>query len=112
MTTFDTGRLAETKAAEHLSREGYSVLQQNWRTRWCEIDIVAAKNQTIYFVEVKYRRSSYSGDGLDYITPKKLQQMSFAAEFWCTQNRWPGSTELVAVSVTGPQLIIDRVIFI
>lgn len=112
MTTFDTGRQAETMAAQYLSKQGYKVLQQNWRTRWCEIDIVVAKNRTIHFVEVKYRRSNYAGDGLDYITPRKLQQMSFAAEFWCTKHHWNGNYELAVLSVYGPSFSIDQLVLI
>ncbi len=101
MSTTDTGRKAESVVAEYLQERGYTVLQQNWRTRWCEIDIVAQKAQTIYFIEVKYRKHDYQGDGLAYITPKKLQQMHFAAEIWVNNHSWHGDHVLVAVAVTG-----------
>lgn len=101
MSTTDTGRQAEDAVAKYLSAHGYRVLEQNWRTRWCEIDIVAVKENTVYFVEVKYRRSSQQGDGLDYITPKKLQQMSFAAEMWVSNHRWHGEYCLAGAAVAG-----------
>lgn len=101
MSSTDVGRSAEQFVADHLSKSGYSVVAQNWRTRWCEIDVVATKNNRAYFVEVKYRKNSTWGDGLDAITPKKLQQMSFAAEVWVQTNRWNGNYCLVAASVSG-----------
>lgn len=76
------GRKAEEAAAEFLILEGYTVLDQNWRTRRCEIDIVAEKDHVFYFVEVKYRGKSDWGEGLDYIDNKKLRQMHFSAECW------------------------------
>lgn len=93
--------MAEDAAAEYLKSNGYKVLAQNWRTRWCEIDIVATKNSVAYFVEVKYRKSDNWGDGLDAITHKKLEQMAFAAEFWVSDNKWRGDYQLAAVSATG-----------
>jgi uncharacterized protein (TIGR00252 family) len=103
MTNFDHGRAAEAKAAEYLEQQGYRVLQRNWRTRWCEIDIVTQKDNTVYLVEVKYRQKAWQGTGLDYITPKKLQQMAFAAEFWVQAHHWPGDYSLAAVEVSGPR---------
>lgn len=81
---------------------GYRLLDQNWRTRWCEIDLIVSKNHIVYFVEVKYRRSTTFGSGLDYITDKKLAQMHFAAEFWLAQNRHTAmGYQLGAIEVTG-----------
>lgn len=102
MTNFAHGREAEAAAASYLEMQGYKVLEQNWRTRWCEIDIVAKKDNTVYLVEVKYRQKAFHGSGLDYITPKKFQQMSFAAEFWVQAHHWPGDYGLAAVEVSGP----------
>lgn len=103
MTNFDHGRAAEAAAAEYLEQQDYQILGQNWRTRWCEIDIVAKKDSVVYLVEVKYRRNNFQGSGLEYITAKKLQQMRFAATFWVQAHHWSGDYELAAVEVSGPQ---------
>ena len=108
MNTTSTGREAENAAAEYLKEQGYKVLTQNWRTRWCEIDIVAQKDKTIYFVEVKYRKSEDWGSGLEYITPKKLKQMQFATEFWASDHDWGGDYSLAAIEVTGPAFQITN----
>lgn len=106
MSTTEIGRRAEAMVADELVRRGYKIVACNWRTRWCEIDIVATKGKEVYFVEVKYRKTNAWGDGLDAITPKKLQQMSFAAEMWVSEMRWKGGYELIAASASGvpPQL--------
>ncbi len=106
MSTTDTGRKAEAVVAQYLQQQGYQILDQNWRTRWCEIDVVAQKNHAVYFVEVKYRRTNVQGDGLDYITPKKLKQMAFAANFWVAQNSWSGECTLAVASVEGKKFEI------
>jgi uncharacterized protein (TIGR00252 family) len=101
MSTTETGRQAEAAVAEYLKNEGYKILEHNWRTRWCEIDVVAQKENTVFFVEVKYRRSGLQGDGLEYITPKKLDQMTFAAELWVSNHNWQDEYCLAGAAVAG-----------
>lgn len=101
MSTTSTGRNAESAAAEYLVAHGYKVLEQNWRTRQCEIDVVAKQNDVVYFVEVKYRAQESWGSGFEYITPKKLKQMQFAAELWVSVNGWSGDYRLSAIEATG-----------
>jgi ribonuclease HII len=100
-TTFDTGRQAETAVAAFLQKQGFKIIEQNWRTRWCEIDVVAAKAGTVYFVEVKYRHSDRQGSGIEYITERKMRQMRFAAESWVGERRWRGGYQLAAAEVSG-----------
>jgi len=78
------GRIAENIAAEFLKTKGHQIIARNWRTKFCEIDIISACNQTIFFTEVKFRENAKHGDGLDAITPKKLAQMRRAAEIFLT----------------------------
>jgi uncharacterized protein (TIGR00252 family) len=107
VSTTDTGRQAEEAAAQYLLRLGYEILQQNWRTRWCEIDIIARKKDWVYFVEVKFRRNNNWGGGLEYITSKKLQQMEFAAQMWVNAHHWPGQYTVSAVEVSGDQFAVS-----
>ncbi len=112
MTTVESGRQAEAVVATHLISRGYTIIALNWRTRWCEIDIVARKDAVIYFVEVKYRRNDHNGTGIDYITPTKLKQMAFAANIWVKSNAFAGSYELAAIEVSGVNFAINRFILI
>jgi len=101
MRTTTRGRQAETAVAEVLRGRGFEILDQNWRTPRCEIDIIVRKNNVVYFVEVKYRSNESQGDGLGYITYRKLQQLYFAARVWLQQNNWEGDYRLLAASVSG-----------
>jgi uncharacterized protein (TIGR00252 family) len=101
-TTF-VGQNAEARVAKLLEKAGFKILARNWRTRVCEIDIVANKNQIVYFVEVKFRSSEKQGSGLEYITSKKLKQMHFAAEIWVQQNDWAGDYRIVAAEISDAE---------
>ena len=101
MSTKDIGNTGEDLATQYLLKQGFLLLERNWKTRYCEIDIIAKKDATVYFVEVKTRKNDHFGSGLDYITPKKLQQMSFAANLWVSAQNWQGQQTLAAISITN-----------
>ena len=104
--TTTIGRQAEAAAAEYLSQHGYTILEQNWRTRWCEIDLVAERCGVVYFVEVKYRRRADQGGGLAAVTASKLKQMELAARFWVSVQDYTGDYELAVVEVGGADLVV------
>lgn len=99
MNSTNAGRGAEKLVADLLVRHGHKVVAMNWRTRWCEIDIVTKNKTCVYFTEVKYRSSDSWGSGFDYITKQKLKQMKFAAEMWISDNKWEKEAMLQAASV-------------
>ncbi len=101
MSSVSTGNQAEQAAAEFLTREGYEVLERNYRRPHCEIDIVVQRDEVVYFVEVKYRATDHFGTGMDYITARKLQHMQRAAETWVVTHRWTGEYALSAIEVGG-----------
>lgn len=112
MITTAIGQRAEKLVADYLAANGWKILDKNWRRLRCEIDIIARKDKIIHFVEVKFRSSDLQGDGLEYITPKKLKQIQFAAKIWNQENNWDGDCRILAVSVeyqNGRMLIKDIV---
>lgn len=103
----DDGAQAESRVAWMLKTEGYKIRAKNWKTRWCEIDIVAEKDGCIYFVEVKYRSNHRQGSGLDYITPKKLKKMELAAQSWVEIYGWKDDYVLSAAEVSGSDFEVE-----
>ncbi|MFZ2126595.1 MAG: ribonuclease HII [Candidatus Microsaccharimonas sp.] len=101
-TTKKIGDGGEDAAELYLSEQGHKILERNWKTRYCEIDIVSTKDGTVFFHEVKYRRTTVQGGGIAAITPNKLKQMRFAAEFYATAQRlFDTPLRLTAIAVTG-----------
>ena len=101
-TTKTVGDRAESVVANYLKKNGHEIVERNWKTKFCEIDIVSSLGETIYFTEVKYRQTAAQGGGMAAITPKKLRQMRFAAEYYAVKNR-ASDTDLMlaAASVSG-----------
>ncbi len=88
------GRAGEQLAAEHLERRGFAILARNHRTRWGEIDLIAADERRIVFCEVKTRRLGASGpfDGLREAQCRRLRRM--AAAWLQEQTARPHTPEL------------------
>jgi putative endonuclease len=78
----DLGLTGERLAAEHFERLGYDILARRHRTRFGELDLVAADEETIVFVEVKTRRG---GPPWDALTDAKREQVRRMAAAWLTQ---------------------------
>ncbi|RLD40472.1 MAG: endonuclease [Bacteroidetes bacterium] len=55
----ETGILGEQLAVDYLSKNGYHILERNWRFSHLEIDIIALKDNCLVFVEVKTRSVDY-----------------------------------------------------
>ncbi len=102
-TTKQIGDEAEQAIAQLLTERGHKIIARNWRKRYCEIDIVSVKGDTIYFTEVKYRRNDKYGNGFDAIGAKKQQQIKFAAEVFLAHNPKfrQCNVGLLAASVVG-----------
>jgi len=109
VSTRAIGDASETAAAEELVRRGHEIVARNWKTKYCEIDIVSRKDGALYFTEVKHRKNSKAGDGLAAITPKKLRQMRFAAEFYAKANELHDvSLFMAAMATSGEPPVVEK----
>lgn len=108
-STKQIGDSAEVRVAEYLRLKGHDILKRNWKTKFCEIDIISQYKGTVYFTEVKHRKSSAQGGGVAAITPKKLRQMKFAAEYYALKiHRDDLLLELAVATTSGVDFVIDQ----
>src|ERR1700761_9698368 len=85
-----TGRLAEARAAEHLSSLGYGIVERNARTRFGELDLVAQDRHCLVFVEVKaVRAGNRFGPERPvlWVTAKKQARVRRLAAAWIAERR-------------------------
>lgn len=101
MSTVSDGQAAEQAVAELLAKGGYSLVEQNWRTKFAEIDLVMRSREGMVFIEVKYRSNLSAGDGFDYITANKQRRMERAAEAWMLLHQSQLDYKLMVAAVTG-----------
>lgn len=84
--TLERGAEAERAAADWLRREGYLIMDTNWRSGRYELDIVAQKGDCIHFVEVKCRRAGSLTTPEEALTPGKVRSLLRAANDYIAQH--------------------------
>jgi putative endonuclease len=77
-----TGQFYEQQALMYLQQQGLTLVQQNYSCRFGEIDLVMREQQTLVFVEVKFRRSNHFGGAAAAVTLAKQQKLTRTALFY------------------------------
>lgn len=80
------GKAGEEVAKAHLLKNGYEILETNWRYRKYEVDIISKKDETIVFVEVKSRKSNTFGEPEIFVTRQKQNFLIAAANHYIITN--------------------------
>lgn len=88
MTKLQTGSHGENLACELLKKNGYQILERNYRIRGGEIDIVAKEKSTLVFIEVKTRYSHEFGLPSEAMTPWKIKFLLKTARFYIQKINW------------------------
>ena len=76
MSNKTVGSYGEFLARQYLKTLGYRILEENFRNKLGEIDLIAQDGQTICFVEVKTRQSLDQGQPYEAVTPWKVRKLS------------------------------------
>lgn len=87
MNSKSAGDFGEDMAAEHLKDEGYEIYDRNYHTRYGEIDIIAFKERTVCFCEVKTRRNANTGTAAEAVNASKQKKICLAALEYMQKNR-------------------------
>ena len=80
------GDKGERLAADFLVRNGFEIIDRNFRFQHAEIDLIVRKGNLIVFCEVKTRKSDAYGTGEEAVDRKKQDQIRRAAEGFVSKN--------------------------
>lgn len=81
------GRRGEERAAKFLISKGYTIVEQNYRCRYGEIDIIGRLDSYLVFIEVKTRSNTLFGSPQSSVTTTKQRQIIRSAEFYLQKNK-------------------------
>lgn len=100
----DEGKRGEAFAASYLRQNGYQIIDQNFRIRGGEIDLIAIDRnngvKTLVFIEVKTRTSDKYGTPFEAIGYYKIRTLIRAAHMYKANHRGlPGLMRIDAVAV-------------
>lgn len=76
------GALGERIAARWLVRDGWRVVDRRWRSGRRDLDLVAIRENVVAFVEVKTRRSIWSGEPVEAVNWRKQRELTRSAQAW------------------------------
>lgn len=81
-------------------KNGYAIVEHNWRMNHLEIDIIASKGRDIVFVEVKTRREKGSRPE-DAINARKISNMVRAANVYLRAHRVDLNARFDVAAISG-----------
>ena len=87
-------------AADYLESKGYRILHRNRRFGRPEIDLIAEKQGSLHFIEVKTRKTKKFGHPEENVTSGKIERMLEAAELYKAENHDKRPIQLDILSIT------------
>lgn len=79
------GAWGESLAADYLKKKGYKLLAANYRSRFGEIDLVAANKKYLAFVEVKLRKSDRFARASEFVDFHKQNRLRTTAQMYLAE---------------------------
>ena len=83
--SYTQGVKAEKQALLFLEQQGLTLVCQNYYCRLGEIDLIMIDDDTLVFIEVRYRKNSQFGGALASITPTKQKKIIKTARYYLAQ---------------------------
>ena len=105
------GQGAENMACEYLIKQGYKILEQNWRFKHLEIDIIAEKDNLLVVVEVKYRQSVSFGEPEVFVNKQKQKFLIEAINQYIRQKDIDREVrfDIIAISKLSDTLYLNHI---
>jgi|TARA_B110000090_G_scaffold96908_1_gene109179 putative endonuclease len=86
LTTYEVGQINENISSQYLTRQGLRYITQNFHSRLGEIDLIMQEQDTLVFIEVKYRTNTNFGGAISAISSKKIEKIHKTAKYYLQQH--------------------------
>ena len=80
------GQSAENLAAKYLKKQGLALISKNYTTKFAEIDLIMQSNDTIIFVEVRYKTNDDFGDAASSVNKYKQKKIIRGTKEFIVKN--------------------------
>ena len=94
-----TGRLGEEIAKKFLEKKGYKIVEQNYRSKFAEIDLVVKQGKELVFVEVRTKRGEMFGTPEESLDKRKLRKLWWNSQGYVNKIHWQGPYRIDAVCI-------------
>ena len=82
----ELGKKGEQLAVDFLLKNGYDIMERNYRFDKAEVDIIAQQKDTLAIIEVKTRSTADFGNPQDFVKPKQIQRLVKAVDEYVNAN--------------------------
>ncbi len=105
--TRQIGSTYEHIAVKYLQEHNIEILEVNYRKRQGEIDIIGKEDDTLLFIEVKFRKSDRFGTPLESISPLKQKKIRTVAELYLAEKKTNSSStcRFDVIGILGQDII-------
>jgi len=104
--TQTTGKSAEEFAKRYLQDQGLTLVDQNYRCKYGEIDLIMRDKQTTVFVEVRYRKSHHFGSGAESVNYHKQRKLLATASHYLQNDlkaaKRPCRFDVISLTTSAP----------
>lgn len=83
----ELGKEGEELAAAFLLKQGYDILERNFRHQKAEVDLLVKKGGVLAAVEVKTRSTPHFGDPQDFVRKKQINLLVRAVDHYVTDKK-------------------------
>jgi len=106
----ETGTIGESIAKRFLEKKGYKIIEQNFRTKYSEMDLIVNKKDVLVFIEVRTKTNDHFGSPEQTINKNKINRLIRSAQAYIAYKKYQGSFQIDAICIIlnpdgSPQLI-------
>ena len=91
--------MGEELAREYLKKKGYKIVEQNYKTKYAEIDLVAKQKNELVLVEVRTKIGEDFGTPEETINNKKKRKLRGNALAYARTVKWKDSYRVDAICI-------------
>ena len=108
MNRANLGHTGEAVAAKYYIRQGYLLLNHNYRTRMGELDLVLYKDGQLVFAEVKLRRTAHFGAAREFVDLRKQERLRATASMFLEEHETALQPRFDVIEIYAPDGLQTR----
>ncbi|MDL2304551.1 YraN family protein [Bacteroides sp. OttesenSCG-928-D19] len=105
----ETGKQGEAEAQRYLEKNGYRILETNWRFHHYELDIIATNGEELIIIEVKTRSGNYLIAPEAAVDKGKIRRIVTASDAYVRMKKidLPIRFDILCLIKNGPSLTVE-----
>ena len=105
----EVGKIGEEIAKKFLVKQRYKIIEQNYKTKYAEIDLIAIKQKDLVFIEVRTKVGDNFGTPEETINKNKMRKLQRNAMAYIAMKKWNGYFRIDAICIVlKPDFSVER----